>query len=269
MAKEPLKHAQLPEGKQWWLGLKPGELPEHIILTLLMDIPPDYFRKELDKLLPLSGQLAEQLNTPDEYLAYKGEFRGHEVGLVYHGSGSFSISTALEELARLGVKTVVRVGNSGGFQEQVRMGDMVVTSGAIRAERMLLDYVPLEYPAVADRRLAECLIKATWETGATCHEGLTLSVASFYPGSGFETAAGVLDETVLERVHLWQKVGALNVDAETSTVLVMSRLFGMRGGALLGIGNHLISGEGGYLSGQSVLARTALRGLQLLAEEQV
>jgi uridine phosphorylase len=269
MSKEPLKRSQLPEKKQWWLGLKPGELPEHVILTLLMDVPPDYFRKELDELAQLSGQLAKQLNTPNEYLAYKGDFRGHEVGLVYHSSGPFSISTALEELGRLGVKTVLRVGNSGGFQEQVRVGDMVVASGAIRAERMLLDYVPLEYPAVTDRRLVECLIEASRESGATCHEGLTLSVASFYPGSGFETAAGILDETVLDRVHLWQKAGALNVDAETSTVLVMSRLFGMRGGALLGIGNHLISGEGDYLTGQSMLARTALRGLQILAEEQV
>ncbi len=85
----------------------------------------------------------------------------------------------------------------------------------------------------------ECLIEASREAGANCHEGLTLSVASFYAGSGFQTAAGVLDETVSDRVHLWQKAGALNVDAETSTVLVMSRLFGMRGGALLGIGNHL------------------------------
>lgn len=80
---------------------------------------------------------------------------------------------------------------------------------------------------------------------------------------------GLLDEAVLERVHPWQKVSALSVDAETSTVLVMARLFGMRGGALLGIGNHLVSGQGDYLSGQSMLARTALRGLQLLAQEQV
>ena len=124
--------------------------------------------------------------------AYKGDFRGHEVGLVYHGSGSFSISTALEELAGLGVKTVLRVGNSGGFQEQVRVGDMVVASGAIRAERMLLDYVPPEYPAVADRRLAECLIKASREAGAACYEGLTLSVASFYPGVASRRPRGSL-----------------------------------------------------------------------------
>jgi len=139
----------------------------------------------------------------------------------------------------------------------------------LRADRTLLDYVPLEYPAVADRRLAECLIEASRQAGATCYEGLTLSVASFYPGSGFETAAGVLDETVLDRVHLCRKAGALNVGAETSTVLVMSSLFGMRGGALLGIGNRLRSGEGSYLTGQSMLVRTALRGLQLLVEEQV
>jgi hypothetical protein len=41
MSKKRLKRAQLPEEKQWWLGLKPGELPEQVILTLLMDIPPD------------------------------------------------------------------------------------------------------------------------------------------------------------------------------------------------------------------------------------
>jgi len=191
MSKKPLKRTQLPEEKQWWLGLKPGELPEPVILTLLMDIPPDYFRKELDELSQLSGQLAKQLNISNEYLAYKGDFRGHEVGLVYHGSGSFSISTALEELARLGVKTVLRVGNAGGFQEQVQVGDMVVASGAIRAERMLLDYVPLEYPAVADRRLAECLIQASREADATCYEGLTLSVASFYRGAAFRRPRGL------------------------------------------------------------------------------
>jgi hypothetical protein len=60
-----------------------GLIYHHIIPTLLMDIPPDYFRKELDELLQLSGQLAEQLNTSDEYLIYKEEFRSHEVvGLV-------------------------------------------------------------------------------------------------------------------------------------------------------------------------------------------
>ena len=56
MSKKRLKRAQLPEEKQWWLGLKPGELPERVILTLLMDVPPDYFRKELDELVQLSGQ---------------------------------------------------------------------------------------------------------------------------------------------------------------------------------------------------------------------
>lgn len=49
----------------------------------------------------------------------------------------------------------------------------------------------------------------------------------------------------------------------------LARLFGMRGGALVGTGNHLISGQGDYLSGQSMLARIALRGLQILAQEQV
>jgi hypothetical protein len=64
--------------------------------------------------------------------------------------------------------------------------------GSLRAERMLLDYVPLEYPAVADRRLAECLIKASWEADATCYEGLTLSVRKLLPGEWLRDGRGVL-----------------------------------------------------------------------------
>jgi len=78
MTKEPLKRAQLPEGKQWWLGLKPGELPEHIIITLLMDVSPNYFRKELEELLLLSGQLLRGVG--DGRAPVVGQLRADDYG---------------------------------------------------------------------------------------------------------------------------------------------------------------------------------------------
>ena len=84
-----------------------------------------------------------------------------------------------------------------------------------------------------------------------------------YPGSGFETARGVLDQSVLDRVHLWKKVGAANVDIETTTVLTMTRLYDMHGGALLGIGNDTSSVEGDFLD-EAVIYRMAHIGLKTL-----
>ena len=170
-APEPSKTATLADGQQWWLGLKPGDLPDRVILTLLLDIEPQFFLDRLDDAERLTGGL--------EYMTFRGTYDGLDVGLVYHGSGSFSISTAIEELARLGVGTILRVGNSGGVSETVGVGDLIVATGAIREERMLLDYVPAEYPALADRRLVAALADAAAQGQHVAHEGLALSVASF------------------------------------------------------------------------------------------
>ena len=74
----------------------------------------------------------------------------------------------------------------------------------------------------------------------------------------------MLDEEIVRRVALWRRVGALNIDAETSTVLVLGQLFGMRAGALLGVGNHLVTGAGHHLDVQADLVDVALRGLRTL-----
>lgn len=252
------KAAELQSKKQWWLGLEPGDLPERVILTLLIDIVPAVFEAQLSEFKHLSGST--------EYQAYRGSYKGIDVGIVYAGSGAYSATTAIDELARLGVKVLIRVANSGGVSDAVSVGDLVVTTGCVRAERVLLDYVPAEYPAFSDRQMVESMVQAGTESGILTHEGLTLTVSSFYPGSGFPTPLGVLDEDVLKRVHLWRKTGVANIDGETSTLLVLGRLYGMRAGALLGVGNHLTTGDGGYITGQDMLVSVGLRALQIDAE---
>ena len=248
------------DGKSWWLRLNKEETPKRFILTLLLDIPTNAILEQMSQV--------EKIAEHGEYMVFRGQFEGCEIGVLYHGSGSFSISTAIEELATLGVEIILRVGNSGGVSEQVKVGDTIVSIGAIREDRIMLDYIPVEYPAIADRKIVEAAAKACKSLGIANHEGLTLSVATFYPGSGFPTAIGVIDETVLQRVHLCKKVGALNMDIETSTVLTMAKLLKMRGGAVLGIGNHTVTGEGEFLEPEftSRLALTGLKTLALLDE---
>ncbi|MCE5188706.1 MAG: hypothetical protein LLF75_05945 [Eubacteriales bacterium] len=252
---QPFQATVPKDGKSWWLRLGREGLPEKFIFTLLMDMVPDCFLNVMSDV--------EVLSQMGEYTVYAGEFEGERLGVLFHGSGSFSVSTAIDEMAALGVKAILRVGNSGALSPDLRVGDILVCSGGIREDRVMLDYVPLEYPAIPSRNLVEAEIHACGEAGVRFQEGLTLSVGTMYPGSGFQTAIGVLDEEVLRKVHLWKRVGARNVDIETSTVLVMSRLFGIHGGALLGIGNDTSSGEGEFLE-RELTDRMALLGLKSL-----
>ena len=255
MALQPFKATVPQDGKSWWLRLGKENLPQKFIFTLLLDMEPECFFKVMKDV--------EILSQFGEYTVYAGTFEGERLGVLFHGSGSFSVSTAIDELAALGAKAILRVGNSGGMAEGLHVGDLIVCSGGIREDRVMLDYVPLEYPAIPSRQMVQAEIAACDGMGVPYREGLTLSVGTMYPGSGFETARGVLDQTVLDRVHMWKRVGAMNVDIETTTVLTMTRLFGMHGGALLGIGNDTASGEGEFLE-QNVTDRMAHLGLKTL-----
>ena len=239
MPLQPFKATVPQDGKSWWLRLGKENLPDKFIFTLLLDMQPEHFLHRMQDV-----QILSQFG---EYTVYSGVFEGERLGLLYHGSGSFSVSTAIDELAMLGAKAILRVGNSGG----------------IREDRVTLDYVPLEYPAIPSRKMVQAEIEACESLGVAYKEGLTLSAGTMYPGSGFETARGVLDQSVLDRVHLWKKVGAANVDIETTTVLTMTRLYDMHGGALLGIGNDTSSGEGEFLD-EAVIDRMAHLGLKTL-----
>lgn len=255
MLYKPFQASVPKDGKSWWLRLGKEGLPEKFIFTLLMDMEPECFFRYMKDVRILSQM--------GEYTVYSGDYKGERLGVLFHGSGSFSVSTAIDELAGLGAKAILRVGNSGGMSDDVHVGDIVVCTAGIREDRVMLDYVPLEYPAVPSFSMVLAERMACEALGVPFREALTLSGGTMYPGSGFETAAGVFDEDVLRKVHLWKKAGAVNVDIETTTVLVMTRLFHMAGGALLGIGNDTSSGEGEFL-GEKVKDRMAQLGLESL-----
>ena len=58
----------------------------------------------------------------------------------------------MEELHQIGVHTFLRVGTCGGIRLDVRSGDVVVATGAVRMEGTSREYAPIEFPAVGDLR---------------------------------------------------------------------------------------------------------------------
>lgn len=86
-----------------------------------------------------------------EYVTYTGTFDGVKVSVTSTGIGGPFASIAMEELYRCGADTFVRIGICGGMQPEVKSGDVVIATGAVRMEGTTREYAPIEYPAVANQ----------------------------------------------------------------------------------------------------------------------
>ena len=92
--------------------------------------------------------------------SWVGTLAGQRVLVMSHGIGGPSTAICVEELAQCGVHTLIRVGTCGGMQQQVLAGDLVAATGAIRAEGTSREYLPVEFPAVADVQVVQALLTA-------------------------------------------------------------------------------------------------------------
>lgn len=94
-----------------------------------------------------------------EYITYTGTLDGVKVSVTSTGIGGPSASIAMEELSRCGADTFVRIGTCGGMQPEVKSGDIVIATGAIRMEGTSREYAPIEYPAVANLDVTNALVQ--------------------------------------------------------------------------------------------------------------
>ena len=66
------------------------------------------------------------------------------------------------------------------MQEHTRVGDLVIANGAVRQEGTSLQYMPIEFPAVASSDMVSALENSAKENGAKYHIGVVQSKDSFY-----------------------------------------------------------------------------------------
>ena len=115
-----------------------------------------------------------------EYVTYTGYLDGVKVSVTSTGIGGPSASIALEELVQAGADTFIRIGTCGGMQLNVKSGDVVIASGAVRMEGTSKEYAPIEFPAVADIEVVNALMKAADELNVDSHVGVVQCKDSFY-----------------------------------------------------------------------------------------
>ena len=77
-----------------------------------------------------------------EFTVYTGYLLGEKVTVCSTGIGGPSAAIAIEELHNIGADTFIRIGTCGGIDLDVRSGDVVIATGAVRYEpkRMPVSY---------------------------------------------------------------------------------------------------------------------------------
>ncbi len=164
-----------------------------------------------------------------EYITYTGSLNGVKVSVTSTGIGGPSAAIALEELVKAGADAFVRIGTCGGMQTEVKSGDIVIATGAIRMEGTSREYAPLEFPAVADIQVTNALMQAAKETGQDFHAGVVQSKDSFY--GQHDPEGKPVSYELLQKWEAWKRLGCLASEMESAALFVAASSLGVRAGA--------------------------------------
>lgn len=181
-----------------------------------------------------------------EYVTYTGTYRGVPVSCTSTGIGAPSTSIALEELARCGATTFLRIGTSGTVQDHVHNGDMAIFDSAARYEGASHLYAPPEFPAVASHDVVEACIRAARSLSLPHHVGTTRSADTFYaghprPGSSFNN---YWHSSWRDNLHDLKRMNIIAAEMEASLIFVLARLWGLRAGGISVVADNMIEVTG-------------------------
>jgi uridine phosphorylase len=208
--------------RQYHIALERGELAEYILLV------GDPGR--VPKVASLFDSV-ELTRSNREISTATGMYRGMRVSAMSTGMGPDNIEIVLAEVLEItDHPTLVRVGSSGALQPEIRPGDLIVSTGAVRLENTTDFYVHPGYPAIAHRDVVWALEAACIETGAPYHVGLTATASGFYAPQG--RAMRTLPVRYPELAEELRRQGVANLEMESSALFVLAGLSGLRAGTV-------------------------------------
>ena len=232
----------MTEDRRYHIGFGPSDLGGRVPELVLLSGDPQ--RTEHIAVERLSNaRLLSDHRGLNSYVATLST--GVEILCSTSGMGGPSTSIVINELAQIGVKTVIRVGTTGSLQAHVPVGSVIISSAALRRQGSTWDIAPPEYPAVGDPFVTVALVKAAAALGVPHHVGITASVDTFFEGQ--ERSASSANPHLLRRLQgitdEYRHLGILNYEMESATVFVCASVYGMRAGCVCAVVAQRTEGE--------------------------
>lgn len=164
-------------------------------------------------------------------LGYTGTWHGKRVSVMGHGMGGPSIGIYTYELFNFyNVQTIIRVGSAGALQESLRLGDLVIATGACTNSNYAAQYeLPGTFAPIADFTLARHAVEACELMGYRHQTGNVLSSDTFYT----------------ENPHndRWQRMGVLAVEMEIAQLYMNAARANKRALGICTVSDHMLTGE--------------------------
>lgn len=157
-----------------------------------------------------------------EFRIVKGNYKDIDVTAVSSGIGCPSTAIAIEELANIGAKGIIRIGTCGGLLEEMQPGDIVIPIAAMRSDGTTKEYIKEDYPAVADLELIQALVQVAKEKGVRFFTGINRTHDAFYESTeSFTQLADI------------KSMRLVSSEMECSAVFLISDLRNLKAGAIL------------------------------------
>ncbi len=236
-----------PERMLSMLGLKPNSLGSYAL------IPGPKERSEA--ILQLLEDPKKNFTFLD-YEMYTGALDGKRVTVGNGGRYAPDTAITTEILCGGGAKALIRVGSCGSLQENIKIGDLVIVTGALRGEGTSRYYVPENFSTIAHPDIINALKKAA--------EGLNVR---YHLGWIFTT-----DALFQETPELLQQLNEQNIssiDMVTSTFLTVAQVRGKKAGAVLAVSDECLHCQFGFrdprfFEAEKKTIEVARRALQFL-----
>lgn len=244
----PQKSAEL----QYHIHLKRGDVGRYVLL------PGDPGR------VPLIASFfddAQEVAFNREYRTWTGSVAGIKVSCTSTGIGCPSTAIAVEELIKCGADTFIRIGTCGALQREIKLGDLCITTAAVREEGTSRQYVPLSYPAVADLDVTLALREAARRLGYRAHTGIGHCKDAFF----IEDKDIPIREEIEAKWNAWYKSNVISTSMESAALFVVSSIRRVRAGEILAtIGLTYADAPIIAKVGIEEAIRTALEAIKLL-----
>jgi uridine phosphorylase len=166
-----------------------------------------------------------------EFLTVTGSYKNIPVTGLATGIGAPpTIIAIVEALQCQQQASFIRLGSCGSLQPDIRIGDLIISTKALRREFVTQFYAPPELEATADPEITTALTKAARQLGINYHTGLTCTAGDFYHGQG-RPAPGFsgLDRSFISRL---QAQNVLNLEMEMAVYFTLAQVcdYPMRAG---------------------------------------
>ncbi len=209
-------------GQQYHIGLSPGEVAGYVLMCGDLDRA----RKTAERFDRVRLERANR-----EYRTYTGSWKGIELTVMATGMGPDNTEIAFVELCQIVDRpTCVRIGSSGALKPEIRIGELIVSSGALRLENTSLFFVSEGYPAVAHHEVVLALLESCRRQRLVHHVGVTATAPGFYGAQGREVPG--FPPRFKDLDAELARMNVANFEMEASSLFTLATFRGLRAGAV-------------------------------------